>query len=690
MAKIGQTKIVGNVIYQYVGTWHGLGISSWYSWGWRPVGKVKSTTTDSGVVNTVENDTNVYIPKMDITFDGALFKPNTRLYAFFDGKDVTSYIQPTMTGSESTGDPLITDAGGRMHGIFHLPNDKKTLRFIQGDKELKFLDSDKNDGTETTSGSVTFTYTGSKDQTDSQDLGGLQTYSTNADPTVQSFLVLDQGGVYLQSLDLYFLTKDTKYPVLFQIREVMDDQVSNKYLANSNVILDPANIITSEDGSVATPITLPAPIYLQEGREYAIYLVTNAPGTYTLATCVYGQADSLGNVATKDPRIGSMLKYLGSNTWLRDSSRGLKFNIFKCAFDTTHTYTLALDNEDLGTRVLENNSLSTTDGTNMITVYDPEHSFNANDYVAITGLPADTQYAGIDSRYINGVHRIDSVTWNTYSFTTVLIDGVETDIPTAATDSVVFGTDVITDYNCQYDNLLINNTQVLLTKTSLDYTFKGLSGQSLDGNETPNIFDGSFTEISNKVDYSTNRVKKINSPYNETNLNQGGGKSLQIDVRFKTDNENVSPVIDLTNTNAVLVENLINNQYDDELTTDNGKGIARYITKDVSLSTQSNGVQVKFNANIPSNANVRTYYKILPVDATGTLSDQPWVEMTPDSTIKKSDDLTVFPEIAYTVYDLRLFKAFKTKVLMTSTDSTKVPLIKRYRAIAFQSMSAEE
>lgn len=687
MAKV-KTKIVGNTIYErrFFTHWGTIGLYTSYTWV--PVGKVKTTTTNSGVVNTVTNDTNVYIPKMDITFDGALFKPNTRLYVFFDGKDVSSYIQPT---GGATGNPLITDAGGRINGIFHLPNDKNSLRFIQGTKELKFTDSATNDvNNETTSASVSFTYTGSNDQTESQDAGGLQTSGVNADPLVQSFLVLDQGGIYLQSLNLYFLAKDNKYPVLFQIREVINDQVSAKYIANSNVVLNPSDVNVSADGSVATPITFSSPIYLQEGREYAIYLVTNAPATYSMATCEYGQTDSLGNVSTRDPRVGSMMKYIGSNTWLRDSSKGLKFGLFKCAFDTTHTYTLALDNEDLDTRALANNSLSTTIGTNTITVTDHNHSFNPDDFVAITGLPSGATYAGIDSQYINGVHRIDSVTWDTYTFSSVLIGGVETAIPTAADSSIVFGTDVITDYNCQYDDLIINNTQILLTKTGLDYTFKGLSGQSLDGNETPNILDSDFTEISNKVNYSVNRVKKINSPYNEANINAGGAKSLQVDIKFKTNNENITPVIDLTNMNAVLVENLINNQYDDELTTNNGKGIARYITKDIPLANQSNGVQVKFNANIQGNANVRVYYKILTMDATGTLADQPWVEMEADEGVKKVNDNSTFPEISYTVYDLPLFKAFKTKVLMTSPDSTKPPLIKRYRAIAFQSISAQD
>ena len=640
--------------------------------------------TNTGTLSEINNDTNVYIPETLLTFEGELFKPNTRLYTFFDGKDVSEYVTPE---GSTMGNPLVTDNSGHIKGTLLIPNNS-VLKFVQGKKELKFTDSSKNGDDETTFSSTYYTYAGDQDQTEVMDLGGIQTGSTTADPFVQSFWVLDTGGIYLRSLNLYFLTKDPKYPILFQIREVNEDRVSNTYLRNSNFVLHPNQINVSADGSTATSIELSAPVYLQEGKEYALYMFTNAPATYTLATCIYGETNSINQLSTKDPRIGSIMKYLGSDVWLRDNSKGVKFGLFKCAFDTTQGYTLALDNVPLGSKVLPNNSLATTEGTNVITVTDRDHGFNAGDFVTISGLPAGTLYGGINSNYINGIHRIDSVEWDSYKFSSVLIDGTETVIPTNATSSVIFGTDVISDFSYQYDTLLLNNSEIMLSNTKLSYSFKSLTGRSLDGSETPNVFDPSFTEITNKKDYNTARVKKINSPYNEANLNPSGERSLQVDVLFKTNNENISPAMDATNTNVILVENLINNKYSDE-TTDAKEGIARYITKDVSLTTQSNGLQVRYAANIQGNANVRVYYKILPLDSTGTLADQPWVEMPADPNGVKANNSTTFNRYTQTLYNLPLFKAFKTKVLMTSPDSTKPPLIREYRAIAFQSIENE-
>ena len=644
-----------------------------------------TSNTSSGSLNYVVNDTNVYFPAMNITFEGNLFKPATRLYVFFDGRDVSQYIQPD---GGTLGSPLITNSAGKIKGTFYLPN-STAMRFIQGKKELKFTDSPKNDNTETTYAITYITYTGSEDKTEIQDAGGAQNSVTRADPIVQSFLVLDRGGIYLKGLNLYFLSKDNKYPVLFQIREVVEDTVSDLYLSNSNYILNPGDINVSSDGSVPTSINLPSPVYLQEGKEYAIYLVTNAPASYTLATCVYGETNSYNQLSTKDPRIVALMKNLGGSAWLKDTTKGIKFILYKCAFDTTKKYTLALDNEALPNKFLKNNSLSTTVSTNIITVTDPEHGFVPNDYVTISGLPAGESYGGIDTQYINGIHRIDSVTHNQYTFSTVQIDNVETAIPQTAYASVIFGTDVQTDSEYQYDTLVINNNEILLSNTNLDYTFKSLSGKSLDGSETPNVFDSVFTEITNKVDYNTSKVKKISSPYNETHLNPGGAKSLQLNVSFSTNNENISPIIDVANTNAILVENIINNQSSGEIDDANPTGIARYITKDIQLSSQSNGVQVRFQGNLQGSANVRVFYKILPLQSSGSLSDENWVEMTLDTEVAKANNDTTFSNYQYTAYNLTPFKAFKTKVLMTSLDSTKVPLIKTYRAIAFRGIENE-
>jgi hypothetical protein len=57
-----------------------------------------------------------------------------------------------------------------------------------------------------------------------------------------------------------------------------------------------------------------------------------------------------------------------------------------------------------------------------------------------------------------------------------------------------------------------------------------------------------------------------------------------------------------------------------------------------------------------------------------------------DKAVQKSANNTIYNEYSYTVFTDNMFKAFKTKVLMLASDSTKPPLIRNYKAIAFQNI----
>ena len=51
---------------------------------------------------------------------------------------------------------------------------------------------------------------------------------------------------------------------------------TQKILPFSEIVVDPADIDTSDDGSVATTIEFKAPVFLEGGQEYAIALASNS------------------------------------------------------------------------------------------------------------------------------------------------------------------------------------------------------------------------------------------------------------------------------------------------------------------------------------------------------------------------------------------------------------------------------
>ena len=59
-----------------------------------------------------------FIRSKDISFTAKGMKPSTRIYPFFDGVDVSTYVTPT---GSSAGAALTTDASGSATGVFALP-----------------------------------------------------------------------------------------------------------------------------------------------------------------------------------------------------------------------------------------------------------------------------------------------------------------------------------------------------------------------------------------------------------------------------------------------------------------------------------------------------------------------------------------------------------------------------------------
>jgi hypothetical protein len=122
---------------------------------------VPTTTTERLGPKVINTSIIPFMRSRVIQVEGRGFRPNARLYAFFDGVDVSSYITPTnsswvATGSE--GDNIVSDANGDLYCRFRIPNDN-SIRFRTGTKRLRFSDNPTNAqgaGLVTTSGEATY------------------------------------------------------------------------------------------------------------------------------------------------------------------------------------------------------------------------------------------------------------------------------------------------------------------------------------------------------------------------------------------------------------------------------------------------------------------------------------------------------------------------------------------------------
>jgi hypothetical protein len=153
------------------------------------------------------------------------------------------------------------------------------------------------------------------------------------DPLAQSFLVDDETGIFLTRCDLFFRsTDDGDVPVIVQIRTMQTGLPTEIVLPFSEVILDPSQVQTSGDGSIATPIVFNSPVYLEGGKEYCICILSNST-KYSVYISRIGENDLLTQTfISNQPYLGSLFKSQNASTWEPSQWEDLKFTLYRADF----------------------------------------------------------------------------------------------------------------------------------------------------------------------------------------------------------------------------------------------------------------------------------------------------------------------------------------------------------------------
>ena len=263
---------------------------------------------------------------------------------------------------------LVSDVSGNIEGSFFIRNAYTTpppaLTFSNGLKTLRLTSSDTNSeplpGSEDTSAGIT---RGDAEYTTSAKIDTFTSTTTiirpeprparqeHGDPLAQSFTV-DETGMFLTSLDLFFATKDESIPLTVQIRTMELGTPTNQILQEyAEVQLDPTEsglIQVSDDASLATKVTFPSPVYLEPGTEYAIVLLAPQTTAYTVWISRMNETTietkSLGQESqeqvSKQYLGGSLFKSQNGTIWTSTQTEDLKFNLYKASFTNTGALTL--------------------------------------------------------------------------------------------------------------------------------------------------------------------------------------------------------------------------------------------------------------------------------------------------------------------------------------------------------------
>ena len=153
------------------------------------------------------------------------------------------------------------------------------------------------------------------------------------DPLAQTFYVPDSTGIFATSCEVYFETvDDSNIPVQLDIRSVELGTPTQKVLPFSQINLNPDQITTSTNGSVATKFTFKAPVYLSPGTEYAICMLSSS-AKYRVFISRIGENDLITDeFVSNQPTLGSLFKSQNASTWEPSQWEDLKFILNRAEF----------------------------------------------------------------------------------------------------------------------------------------------------------------------------------------------------------------------------------------------------------------------------------------------------------------------------------------------------------------------
>lgn len=617
-----------------------------------------------------------FIRSRKIYFEVKGLKPNTKVYPFFDGIDVSDYCSTTdavIKSSELTSiveyfdkfpgddgfdlsEELISDEDGELIGQFIIPNNS-TLKFSTGERTFKVSDSSTNNTEEETTFAEGFynangqthtveaTILSTRVPTISQEAVNearifVDTQVRYVDPLAQTFLINSiKEGVYLTSLDLFFVSKSkSSIPVTIRLVAVDNGFPTQRVIPFSETILRSDEV--NDDGT-ATNFKFSDPIYIKSGVEYAIVVLSNDP-EYRLRVARLGGLDEDGKTIQANPYAGVMFTSQNASTWTPDQTRDLKFKLNRAVFNTNRVGSAkfkSLMREGIQNINIVNGGTNYSGAT--ISISAPPVATPPN--IQATATPIIDFVSGT----IIGA-KITNPGTGYVTAPTITINRTGGGGGTTATATSTLYRATVSEFT-----LIQNN--IIHEKTGLrnDILLNGVSYQN--------------------VSLSNNNI--IASEYNVSNTNV-----IRLDSTFASDTEYLSPIIDLDTMSFLSIKNLINNSNDDEDILYGGGAISRYITREVELNDPADQLNIYVDVNRPAQEVGVHMYAKLKYDST-TYSD--WIEISPEYKIPISDSKTLFNEVSF-IHNTEDndFVSFAIKIVMTSSTSTQVPLLKNLRIVA--------
>jgi hypothetical protein len=517
------------------------------------------------------------------------------------------------------------------------------------------------------------------------------------DPLAQTFYVEEADGIYITKIGLYFSQVSATAPVTLELRNAEQGAPNSIEIIPDSVVTKTASQMSgkaSADASVETVFEFDEPIYLEGNRPYAFCIKSPARNEYFLWSAKAGDFN-LGTTesrVTKNPEKGALYQAQEGLIYSPSSNEDLKYTIYRALFNTASSTTAVFRTAQPPRENLSANPLFAYADSAEVFVSHAKHGFIVNDKVNISGLDSDQVYNGVLAKSILGSRTIRRIDGHGYTF-----------YADSAFDSDLFfgGSDISVTKQIKFDTVQLQVQDYKPGATLVNYEGDFTTSKAYAGTQTPYARTTNI-KLRNNVDRPLDAPHVIATDSNESLHLSGYDESgiIRAVMRRPDGSTRVAPYIDTQRAHLLMMQNWIDNpdsaattgfnvplNFVPETAAEGGSALAKHITKPVTLAQSASGIVVILGANRPEEADIDLYYRTTLEGTDSDILKKPFTKATVGVEPAANVDPEEYSEYRYTIggtfaNTLPEFNQYQIKVVMTSTNSAKIPRITDLRTIA--------
>jgi hypothetical protein len=697
-------------------------------------------------------------------------KPNTRLYVYFDRVNVTAQCAPAyvssqysdgnggvdntkattlvggreneiLTQSGNRGDAIYSNSKGEAYFTFLLPANT----FRSGDRTMIVTNTDNIEAVAARLTSAEGTYTSSALAVSTQNISfsilqpsftrstvvtqNTRTWDTQTswqppaqDPVAETFVINETAevnvpGIYLTQFGVFFKRKSSTLGVSVVVcATTVGIPDREKLLGRAHLM--PADVVVSEDSTAETIFTFDHPILLQSDQTYAFWVEPDGSNPdYEIWYSEVGGSDKItGRAITQQPYSGIMYVSSNGKSWTPVQSSDIKFKLYRAKFKYS-TATAVFRNEY--DEFLTLSALLRANTANPVAIGDIVYSANTLN-TAQTLTDTNTYPFGVISAIdeLNGIvylEKSNGLFSNTAHPNLKIYRVAEVgNTQQVILSNLVANCTLSTINDPPYHGIVPKFSIIEPIGTRVRMDFLGTAN-----NSSSFLKDTVSTVVKNESLYLYSDYERTLRSYSNEITNGGYGAygTATFDVTMTTENQYVSPVIDL----GVKTFNFIKNEINNDSTNENtryGNAYNKYVSKNVVLAQEAEDLLVYITGYRPAGTDIKVYGKFLNTNDVESFDTKEWTELqinlsgtysspqdaedyreyiysvptgntVDNQTTAYLDPNSIDPVNVITYYDTSTraytgFGTFGIKIVLLSNSPVKIPTLRDVRAIALQ------